>query len=251
MPKTSAHADKKPEAIRLRNEERMGAAEIGRRLDVPKSVLHYWLRPHPLKGSERRAIRSSAVRAAQPRKSLPGGDGTPCVLAEDLSTIARGAVAENFVKYDASRFGLQIMKSDSDGDVVDIYVRLRGGHKVAFLQVRMTSSPPARNGLPTISLRRYRNGRANRFEKGDFHFLVGFCPENSRTYIYSSTEVSHLVNSVTISEDGCGAWHKVIDFLTCGQQHGDDAVGVAGRPSRTRAAPRKKRVAIAAPAERR
>lgn len=213
MPKKSAHEAKRSEVIRLRVEERKGAAEIGRMTGVPKSVLSYWLASYPLTSREKAAIVTAAPRYKTPKKTLPGGQGESCDMSENLTTLGLGTVAENFVKYDISRYGLRLMKPDGDGDVVDLYVRRPGGQKVAFLQVRMTSKPPARNGLPTISLRRYRNGRSNIFKRGDFHFLVGFCPDNQKCYVYSYDEVSHLVNSVTISEGGCGAWNKVLDWL--------------------------------------
>jgi len=212
MPKTSVHESKRSEVIRLRVEERLGAAEIERRLGVPKSVLHYWLKAFPLTKKERAAIIAAAPRHRTPRKDLPG-EGDECEMADGLSTLGRGMVAENFVKYDISRHGLRIMNPDGDGDVVDIYVRRPGGERVAFLQVRMTSKPPARNGLPTISLRRYRNGKSNNFKRGDFHFLIGFCPDNQKCYIYSYDEVAHLCNSVSISESSCDAWWKVLEWL--------------------------------------
>jgi hypothetical protein len=212
MPKTSVHESKRSEVVRLRAEERLGAAEIERRTGVPKSLLHYWLKSYPLTKKERAAIVSAAPRHRGQKKSLPG-DGEACEMADDLSTLGRGSVAENFVKFDISRHGLRIMNPDGDGDVVDIYVRRQGGQKVAFLQVRMTSKPPARNGLPSISLRRYRNGKSNNFKKGDFHFIVGFCPDNQKCYVYSYEEVAHLVNSVSIAEHACDAWWKVLEWL--------------------------------------
>lgn len=212
MPKASVHESKRAEVMRLRIHGRLGAAEIGRRTGVPKSVLHYWLKKHPLTAEEKSAMLSAAPRHRTPKKKLPS-EGGICELAEGLSTLSRGSVAENFVKYDIARHGLRIMNPDGDGDVVDMYVRRPGGQRVAFLQVRMTSKPPARNGLPTISLRRYRNGKANNFKRGDFHFIVGFCPTNRECYVYSYDEVSHLRNSVTISDDAAGAWAKVLEWL--------------------------------------
>jgi hypothetical protein len=212
MPKKSVHEHKKSEVIRLRVKDRLGAAEIEKRTGVPKSLLHYWLKPHPLTKQERAAILSAVPRYKAPKKELPG-EGDACDMADDLGTLERGSIAENFVRYDLARHGLRIMNPDGDGDVVDIYARRKKGQKVTFLQVRMTSKPPARNGLPTISLRRYRNGKANTFKKGDFHFIIGFCPDNQKCYIYSFEEVAHLVNSVTISEGACDAWWKVLDWL--------------------------------------
>ncbi|NTF17098.1 hypothetical protein G6L37_01470 [Agrobacterium rubi] len=228
MPKTSVHEAKRDEVLRLRIDGRLGAAEIQRRTGVPKSVLHHWLKPYPLTAQEKSAILSAAPRYRTPKKVLPS-EGEACDMVEGLSTLGRGSVAENFVKYDVGRHGLRIMNPDGDGDVVDIYVRRPGGQKVAFIQVRMTSMPPARNGLPTISLRRYRNGKANNFKKGDFHFIVGFCPKNSECYVYSYDEVSHLRNSVTITDDAAGAWSKVLDWL-------DGKTGEAAPVRRKRAA---------------
>jgi len=213
MPKTSVHESKRTEVLKLRIEGRLGAAEIGRRTGVPKSVLNYWLKEHPLTSQEKAALLSAAPRHRTPKKELASDGGPVCEMAEGLSTLGRGSVAENFVKYDIARHGLRIMNPDGDGDVVDMYVRRPGGQRVAFLQVRMTSKPPARNGLPTISLRRYRNGKANNFKKGDFHFIVGFCPRNRECYVYSYDEVSHLRNSVTISDCAAGAWSKVLEWL--------------------------------------
>jgi hypothetical protein len=213
MPRTSVHAAMKDEAIRLRVEHRLAASVISRRTGVPMNTLHYWLVDYPLTNRERARILSEAERAPQPKKSLPGGMGVACEMADNLSTLQKGAVAENAVKAAMSRQGFLMANPDGDGDVVDVYVRRHGGQRVGFVQIRMTSKPPARNGLPSISLRRYRNGAANSFKKGDFHFLVGFCPDNSKCFVYSYEEVSHLANSVTISEESCEAWWKIDDWL--------------------------------------
>lgn len=213
MPRVSVHAAKKEEAISLRVEHRLGASAISRRTGVPMSLLNYWLAGYPLTDKERARILSEAERAPQPKKELPGGAGVPCEMAGNLSTLQKGAVAENAVKAAMSRRGFLMANPDGDGDVVDVYVRRHGGQRVGFVQIRMTSKPPARNGLPSISLRRYRNGAPNNFKKGDFHFLVGFCPENSKCFVYSYDEVSHLANSVTISEESCEAWWKIDEWL--------------------------------------
>lgn len=213
MPKTSVHAPMKAEAIRLRVEHRLGSSVISRRTGVPMNTLHYWLSDYPLTDKERARILSEAERVPQPKKELPGGPGVPCDMAENLTTLQKGAVAENAAKAAMSRHGFLLANPDGDGDVVDVYVRRSGGERVGFVQVRMTSKPPARNGLPSISLRRYRNGAANNFKKGDFHFLVGFCPDNSKCFVYSYDEVSHLANSVTISEEACEAWWKIDEWL--------------------------------------
>lgn len=213
MPRTSVHADKKDEAIQLRVEHRLGSSAISRRTGVPMNTLHYWLAPYPLTNKEKARIIAEAERTPQPKKELPGGIGVPCEMGPGLSTLQKGAVAENAVKAALSRQGFLMANPDGDGDVVDVYVRRSGGQRVGFVQIRMTSKPPARSGLPSISLRRYRNGAANNFAKGDFHFLIGFCPENSKCYVFSYDEVSHLANSVTISDESCEAWWKIDDWL--------------------------------------
>lgn len=232
MPKKSVHEQMKVEALRLRIDERLGAAEIGRRTGVPKSVLHYWLKPYPLTDEEKSAVISAAPRHRTPKKQLPVS-GEVCELADGISTLGRGSVAENYAKFDIARNGLLMMNPDGDGDVVDIYVRRNGGHKVAFLQVRTASKPPARNGLPSISLRRYRNGKANSFKEGDFHFIVGYCPANNQVYVYSYDEVRHLRNSITITPEAAGAWWKVMDWL-------DGKIAASPAPRRAASAvPRK------------
>jgi len=212
MPKKSAHESQREKALRLRIKGRKTTREIHRITGVSVSTLHYWLKDHPLTKQEISKAISASPRYKAPKKEL-GTPGQYAVQRNVPNPIDLGTMGESIVTFNLSQRGYCVAKSVGDGDVVDLYVRRRGSEKVAFLQVRVSSNPPSRSGLPTISLRRHRNGRAYRFDKGDFHFLVGFCRQDGRCYVYSSDEVSHLRNSVTVREDACEAWHKLESYL--------------------------------------
>lgn len=212
MPRRSRYEHLREEALRLRNESRMGTKEIVRQLGVPVSTLHYWLRKNPLTAREQSALRSKGRRYATPKKELHDGPGFPCRVAEGLMTTELGAIGESAVLYRFSLLGFRVAKAVGDGDVVDFYVRNPRGERVAFVQTRMaTRSGPT--GLPTISLRRNLNGKTLRFKRGDFHFLVGFCMENQSAYVFAYDEVSHLRNCVTVTPEAHEAWWKLEEWL--------------------------------------
>lgn len=179
------------------------------------STLHFWLRDHPLTAEESHAIRSKAPRYAAPKKRLaaPLEGGLTFNPAPNLAPSNLGFAGESAVGFYLSQRGLIMAQPCYDGDVVDIYVRRPNGTKMAFLQARMAADPPSRSGLPTLSLRRYRNGQANTFKRGDFHFLVGFCRENGRCYVYSYDEVSKNRNSISLRDDACDAFEKIESWL--------------------------------------
>jgi len=214
MAKPGLHTSKKPEAIRLRVKERLGVKEISNRTGVPMSTLHHWLRPYPLTAEESHRIRSAAPRYAAPRKTLasPSG-GLTFSAASRLPPAAIGLCGESAARFFLSQYGLILANPAGDGDVVDIYARRPSGAKVAFIQARVAGDPPSRSGLPSISMRRYRKGRSNTFKKGDFHFLVGYCRQNGHCYVYSYDEVKGNRNSVSLTDDACGAFHKIVDWL--------------------------------------
>jgi len=191
----------------------MGIKAIKRKLDVPISTLHYWLKDHPLTEKEQSALRRNVTRYAAPKKEIYQGSGFPCDVADNLSTIELGAIGESAALYRLCLMGFRASIAFADGDVVDLYVRGRNtGQRVAFLQVRMASrSGP--NGLPKISLRRNSNRKTTLFKPGEMHFLVGFCMENQSAYVYTYDEVSHLRNSITVTPEAREAWHKLRDWF--------------------------------------
>ncbi|MTH96006.1 group I intron-associated PD-(D/E)XK endonuclease [Roseibium sp. RKSG952] len=213
MPKKSHHTDKKPEVIRLRAELRLGMKEIRLRTGVPQSTLHHWLKDHPLTEQEQRDVIVKAPRYVAPKKALNSEGRTPLKIADDISTSRLGAAAECFVKGRLNLLNLTVVECTADGDVVDVYVRRDGGQRVAFIQVRVTQKPENKAGLPYISLRRYRKGRSNNFNKGDFHFLAGYCRENDSAYVFSFDEVKDKVNTVTIREEARETWEPLIEWL--------------------------------------
>lgn len=215
MARPGSHSSKKPSAIRLRVRDRLGVKEISKRTGVPMSTLHHWLREHPLTAEESREIRSKAPRYVAPKKKLtaPADGGLSFSATAGLAPSSLGLAGESAVKFFLAQRGLILAHPAGDGDVVDIYVRRPSGAKVAFLQARVASDPPSRNGLPTISMRRYRKGQSNTFKRGDFHFLVGFCRENGHCYVYSYDEVEKNRNSVSLRDEACNAFDKIESWL--------------------------------------
>lgn len=213
MPKKSIHAEKKDEAIRLRTEKKLGTKEIQRRTQVPVSTLHYWLKNYPLTDAEQKAVLAKSGRYVAPKKQLASNGRTALKIADDVSKSNLGAAGEYLIKGRLCLLNLNVIECTSDGDVVDVYVRRDGGQRVAFIQVRVSQKPEGKAGLPYVSLRRYRNGKANNFRKGDFHFLVGYCRENDSAYVFSYEDVKDKVNTVSLRDDACEAWEQVVDWL--------------------------------------
>jgi hypothetical protein len=222
----------------------MGIKAIQRKLEVPVSTLHYWLKDHPLSDDEQKAISKNANRYVPPKKDIELGSGFPCEVASRLTTIELGAIGESAILYRLCLMGLISSVSFSDGDVVDLYVRGRnGGQRVAFVQVRMASrSGPT--GLPKISLRRNSNGKTSLFKPGDMHFLVGFCMENQSAYVYSYDEVSHLRNCITVTPDAHEAWGKLHEWLGSGRV--TDAVPSRSDVASKVAQPRRRSTTVSA-----
>lgn len=213
MPKTSKHAAKKDEAIRLRTELRLGTKEIQRRTQVPVATLHYWLKNYPLTEAEKKAVIAKAPRYVAPKKQLASNGRAALKIADDVSKSNLGAAGEYLIKGRLCLLNLNVIECTSDGDVVDVYVRRNSGQRVAFIQVRVSQRPEGKSGLPYVSLRRYRNGKSNNFSKGDFHFLVGYCRENDSAYVYSYDDVKDKVNTVSLRDDACEAWEPLVAWL--------------------------------------
>lgn len=230
MPRRSSYDHLRAEAIRLRDEGRMGTKAICCKLGIPISTLHYWLKNHPLSEEEQVYLRKNAARYVAPKKEIHQGSGFPFDVAKNLSTIELGAIGESAALYRLCLMGFRASLAFTDGDVVDLYVRGRNsGQRVAFLQVRMASrSGP--NGLPKISLRRNSNGKTMLFKPGEMHFLVGFCMENQSAYVYTYDEISHLRNSITVTADAHEAWHKLRDWF------GEEVQETSERPRKSSAA---------------
>lgn len=209
MPKPGKWGHLRAKAIGLRVEERLGTKEIGRRTGVPLSTLHYWLRPFPLTKEERSAIISASPRYVAPKKTLPGRPEDRMEFDGKANSRIYGRAGEYLVAHRLLMLGAIVMRPDIDGDKVDLYARLEGSDRVVFIQVRKTSSPPSRSGLPTVSLRRSSGGKSQRLGFADFHILVGWCPDNSRCYVFDADEVARHGNSVTVCEEAEEAWWKV------------------------------------------
>jgi len=209
VPRPSKFAHLQQDAIEMRRRSRLGSTEISRKLGVPLTTVHYWLRNDPLTEDERRAVIRKSPRYVAPRKALRHDRGLPCEMAPGLTSSQKGLIGEAAVLFRLALRGLNPAKPVTDGDVVDLYVRR--GQRVAFLQVRMASE--LGTGLPKISLRRNRNGKVVLFSPGDFHFLIGYCLSNDAAYVFSHDEVTHLVNSVSVRDDAYEAWWKIDEWL--------------------------------------
>lgn len=237
MSRKSRYDHLRADAIRLRDELRMGTRAIQRKLGVPIATLHYWLKEHPLTADEQKKLIQNAKRYVAPKKKIHEGRGFPCDVIKNPSTIELGAIGEAAILYRFCLMGFKTATAFTDGDVVDLYVRDRNdGQRVAFVQVRMASrSGP--NGLPKISLRRNSNGRSKRFKPGDMHFLVGFCMENQSAYVYSSDEAAHLRNSIAVTPEAHEAWHKLRKWFG---EHKERAPDIARAEAPVRTARRRK-----------
>jgi len=199
--------------MELRVKHRLGAKEIHRRTGVPVSTLHLWLKDYPLAREERIEIIRKSPRYVAPKKPrhLPKGGAKP--VGRGLNPVNTGRIGELQTESELLKLNLQVSKG-GEGDTVDFYVRRRGSLLTACLQVRTTTPPRQGYGLPSIGLRRARAGSYNPLVPGaDFHFLVGFCLENHRHYVYHWKEVEGRRNSIAVSDGALDAWWKVQRWL--------------------------------------
>lgn len=199
--------------MEMRLEHRLGTKEISRRTGVPVSTVHYWLKDHRLTYEEKiEAIRRSP-RFVAPRKARHRRRPGTKPVKLGLHPVNSGRIGELLTQAELLKLDVHVTKGD-EGDPVDFYVRHRDSLTTACLQVRCTSPARAGGGLPTISLRRPRGKDYRPLEPGrHFHFIVGFCRENGRHYVYHWKEVLGRVNCISVSDGALDAWWKVQRWL--------------------------------------
>lgn len=214
MPKTSRSAHQRDLVIKLRVEDRLGLKEICRRTGAAKSTVRDWLNEVPDLTMQEKAELRSKRPPAPPKKELHPLEAGKKAVSLGLPPGVSGRVGELEVHKAILELGLHATKGD-EGDPVDLYVRRKDSLATACLQVRCTTPLRDGTGLPTISLRRSRGGvRYDPLIGGrHFHFIVGFCRENSRNYVFHWKEVGKRRNCITVTDDACDAWWKIERWL--------------------------------------
>jgi hypothetical protein len=210
---SAAKPELKAECIRLRIEERLSLKEIHRQTGASKGSLSAWLRPHPLTEEERR-------EKFQKRNSRGGGspkkdrgvesDIHRIVRMNKLDGVQVAKVAESAVLFRLVIWGFNPFGSSFDGDRTDWLVEIPKTNSIVKIQVKSTCQQKL--GLPIVELRHGGNRKKGcyRYQKGDFHFIVGYDLYTDTCYIWSWAEVEHLKTAVTVCPEARERWDKLV-----------------------------------------
>ena len=81
--------------------------------------------------------------------------------------------------------------------------------KIYRVQVKWVESS-GKTGLPVTSLRRSgsKDGSKERYQKGDFDFIIGYDLFTDTCYVWSWGEVVHLKSTVSICLEAAERWDK-------------------------------------------
>jgi transcriptional regulator with XRE-family HTH domain len=204
--------DVRVECRRLRIDERMGGKEISAKMKVSRGTLSGWLKDIPLSESE---VRERVIAS---HKGIPSGKKkdrgeeskySKMVAGRDLSRQDKAKIAEAAILFRLSLMGLIVYGSPFDGDKADWLVEYADKPgKTYRIQVKWAKSCHS-DGLPLISLMCVNKGKFERYKKGDFDFIIGYCLFNDMAYVYSFEDVEHLKASVSISKEAEEAWDKI------------------------------------------
>jgi hypothetical protein len=198
------------ECRRLRREERLGLAEIARRIGIAKSSASLILKDMPLTEAEKAGRLKLAREAAAKtnKKSLGAPSKFQMAVAEvTLSGLEKAKIAEAAVLFRLCLHGFVVYGSPFDGDSADWIVQSKGGNTY---RVQVKWAKQTDQGLPLVRLFCMRRGKKVRYGNEDFDFIVGYCLFNDTAYVWSEKEIREHTSTVTISEDAAEAWGKLL-----------------------------------------
>ena len=205
------------DARRLRKQEGRSVKEIAAILGVSVASVSIWVRDVRLTKKQRMALdnRNPVInpefRGHPPRK--PRGERSKffeAVEGQDLSNNRKARIAEAAVLFRLALHGFEVSGSVFDGARADWLVETLKDNRVLRLQVKCVIY--VKQGLPMISLR-CSNGRNKfrRYAKTEFDFIVGYDLFTDTAYVFSTDEVAHLKEGVTIREDAAERWDKLLE----------------------------------------
>jgi len=201
----------KNECRRLRIQDRMSVAEIGRKAGVSKGTLSGWLRDIPLTTEEIREKVVLAHRGKPTGKKKNRGEESKyqrMIAGKELTRQDKAKIAESAILFRLCLMRFIVYGSPFDGDKADWLIEsIDAPGKTYRIQVKWAKVLV--DGLPLISLECMEKGKMRRYKKGEFDFIVGYCLFNDTAYVYSFDELVHLKSRVSVTEEGAEAWDKI------------------------------------------
>lgn len=206
----------KIEAVRLRVQEHLGLDSIADRTGVAASTLSRWLKNHPLDPSEVWDRMRINGRASTGRLRKNRGIESPLhqtVRARNLNSVQVAKVAEAAVMVRMLAQGFNVFGSVFDGDRTDWLVEVPATGKVWKIQVKTASRSDGKgHGLPNVEIRHGASSKrgGQRYEKGDFDFIVGFNLFTDTAYVWAWDEIEHLKTTVSVCPEAAERWDKLL-----------------------------------------
>lgn len=195
-------------ARRLRLEDRLSLANIGKILGLPRGTVGNWVRDIPLTEME---IKDRCAAAGYARKGATcspyrrPNKPSKFYLMGDRDSMASwevGKIAEAAVLFRITLLGWPVFGSIFDGDRVDWVVQHSSG--LLTLQVKWGKSvTKASSDTPVFYLPKSKN-----YQCGDFDFLVGYDLFSDCAFVWSWEEVSDHT-AISATPDAEEAWHKL------------------------------------------
>ena len=197
-------------ALQLRIEERKGFEEILRELPVARSTLAIWLKDFPLDPVEKAPRKKRTDTGPKEGTLLVRGEPSRFhLVGTDLTPHQMGHLAESAVLFRLTLHGFRVFRSVVEGDRADFIV-LEGDSRPMKVQVKCVKESCRGIGLPTIKLLRVEGfQKPKRYTEEELDFIVGYWLYNDTAYVYSLKELKENVSSVTITQEGAEAWHKL------------------------------------------
>lgn len=197
----------KEEVVRLRVEDQLSLKAISERMGISKGTASLWLRQYPLPTEVVKARQrdNALVQSNKGRKDR----GSPSKFWQGsdwggLSTSAKGKVSELAAAFRMALQGFEVYASPFDGDKADWMVETPAG--IWKVQVKTVTESQKGKGLPYVTLR--RNSGRQRYQKGEFDFIIGYDFYTDTCYVWSWDEVAHLKSAVVISPEAAERWDK-------------------------------------------
>jgi transposase-like protein len=204
--------EKRRQAITLRQEYRLSAKEIAKRLQVSESSLSSWLRPYPLTATERRAKSSQPGNrhAARPRRTRIRSRLHQLFNGAIVDSARKGKIAEAAILLRLVILGYNVYSSVFDGDKFDWVISSGQQHtepgqlrKIEVRWLRQNSK-----GDLTLNMR-CSNGRGKERRMTDFDALVGYDMFEDVAYVYRPHDLAHVQHAVNVTSDAAEAWWKL------------------------------------------
>jgi transposase-like protein len=199
---------KKEQAIKLRVENKLSIKAINKRLDVPKSTLSYWLKPHPLSKKE---MRDRMSKAGKKYGRIPIERGEESSLHKLLDgrtpkSAEKAKIAESAVLLRLFIKGWEVYGSIFEGDKFDWVVNTK--EKLVCIQVKIVSETT--NGSPGVKLRCSDGRNGNRkYKEGEFDFIVGYDLYTDTAFVWSWQEIKGM-SQKSVCPEAAERWDKLI-----------------------------------------